>query len=255
MLMNFKLGDTISLLALVCSTIGIFLTLLTLREMQKQRLLSIKPKLILKLKDNNYCYSNNPSCTEKYEYLEFGLRNIGSGSAWKIEIVSKINVSFIPEDYLIFIQNSEFIMILIDKNSTESFMMDMDDDATYDVLVSGEEVRFFFMEITSLVYTVISLLLRDKKIDELYDLEGKDAFTAYVNYSDIIGKKHSDIYSLQIKTVGVADDEKSVTVDYIVVPQKTTLKSRFVKKATREQDFNYMCNVLEIFANSKTKQK
>ena len=47
MLMNFKLGDTISLLALVCSTIGIFLTLLTLREMQKQRLLSIKPKFIL----------------------------------------------------------------------------------------------------------------------------------------------------------------------------------------------------------------
>lgn len=254
MLMNFKLGDTISLLALVCSTIGIFLTLLTLREMQKQRLLSIKPKLILKLKDNNYCYSNNPSCTEKYEHLEFGLRNIGSGSAWKIEIVSKINASFIPEDYLIFIQNSEFIMILIDKNSTESFGLDVDDDATYDVLVSGEEVRFFFMEITSLVYTVISLL-RDKKIDELYDLEGKDAFTAYVNYSDIIGKKHSDIYSLQIKTVGVADDEKSVTVDYIVVPLKTTLKSRFVKKATREQTFNYMCNVLEIFANSKTKQK
>ena len=86
-------------------------------------------------------------------------------------------------------------------------------------------------------------------------MEGKDAFTAYVNYSDIIGKKHSDIYSLQIKTVGVADDEKSVTVDYIVVPLKTTLKSRFVKKATREQTFNYMCNVLEIFANSKTKQK
>lgn len=114
MLMNFKISDIISCLTLVCSTVGIFLTLLTLREMQKQRLLSIKPKLILKLKDDDYYYLNDPSCTEKYENLEFALRNIGSGSAWKIETVSKINVSFIPEDYLISIYKNEFVTLLID---------------------------------------------------------------------------------------------------------------------------------------------
>ena len=252
---SIQMSDIISCLALICSTLGIFLNLLTLREMQKQRLLSIKPKLILKLKDDQYNYFDNPSYEEIYGNLNFILRNIGSGGAWNIEIISKINASFIPKNKLISIYDNAFATILVGENSLEGFRIDIDDDATYDVLTSGEELLFSFEEITGLVYTVISILLKEGEYDDLYNLEDKELFTFYIYYSDIIGKRHCDIYSLRIKVVRINEGKKSADISYTMVSKKNKFNSLFIKKATKQQAFQYIKEELEILSNLQDEQK
>lgn len=250
---NLNISDTIALLALLCSTAGIFLTLLSLREMQKQRLLSVKPKLILKFAHDEYNYSEDPSCSGKYNHLDFALRNIGTGGAWKIEIISKLNPVFIPEKMIISNCDNTFITVVIDEHTIEGFRLDVDDDTTYDVMAPGESTQFSFIEIPGLIYTVIATLLRDKEFDMLYNLEGKDVFNAYIRYSDILEKRHCDTYSVRINSIAVDEDKKTASISYVMVPQKNKIKSLFVRKATRDQSFKYICGILDNFSASQEK--
>ena len=92
---EYTFSDIINSIILFFTLVGIILTFFTLLEMKKQRKISIIPKLILYIDDEDMFgihIANKVKDDDKYnENLRFKIKNVGNGSANWIQINYHIN--------------------------------------------------------------------------------------------------------------------------------------------------------------------
>ena len=199
------ISDIINILISICTIITIVFTYLTLKEMKKQRNLSIMPNITLDFSDNlKFTFINT---YKKYLKFNIVIKNIGNGVAKNLDI--KININNIEKyetdnikinDNCIYLRFKNYALITMIENSNHFTYQGIHinnsidiESATIETLLLGQSIEIF------------EKYNKDTPSNTLIELIQKNTLLVdvIVKYADLENNIYKRVFKLKISPIHI----------------------------------------------------
>lgn len=210
---EYTFSDIINSIILFFTLVGIILTFFTLLEMKKQRKISIIPKLILYIDDEDMFgihISNKVKDDDKYnENLRFKIKNVGNGSANWIQINYHINDEIIDLRWCTKWENNT-VIVDTKKHTSDVFDLQRSNKRIYSTIPSNGDLSVNPEEVTQIIYTMMCIYLKNDN-KKLYSI--KNILDISISYYDVIGNKYKSKFFININKIN-SDENDGVYISH-----------------------------------------